>query len=305
MAFPGVLIGLLPSFLLVGLGGLIRARLSQKAWAGLDRLNFEILFPALLFVAASTREIRLGAIATIAPVVWGLMALALVVAWRARRFGPDRFLDFAGAWQTAWRFNSALAFIAVGVSDAADPALMAVVIGMAVPMANVFAVSALSRGGSLGVWGTLRRVALNPFLLASLAGVGVGLSGRAIPAPVLAPLEMLAAAAIPIALISVGATMNWGALARLDRFSGIICATKLVVVPAAAVGLCLVLGLPGAMAVVVVIWAALPTASGAHILAAGFGADRVVSATLVAQTTLLSAVTLPVWIALAALVFGG
>ena len=305
MTFLAILIGLLPSFLLVGLGGLIRDRLSVNAWQGLDKLNFEILFPALLFVAASTREIRPGAIVTIAPVVWGLMAIALIVAWQARRFGPERFLDFAGAWQTAWRFNSALAFIAVGVTDAADPALMAVCIGMAVPMANVFAVSALSRGGSLGVWGTVRKVALNPFLLASLSGVAVGLSGWKIPAPVLAPLTMLAEAAIPIALISVGATMNWGALARLDRFSGIICATKLIVMPLAAVAVALALGLPGAIAVVVVVWAALPTASGAHVLAAGFGADRVLSATLVAQTTLLAAASLPVWIAVAVALFEG
>ncbi|MEP2534098.1 AEC family transporter [Shimia sp.] len=303
MTFVAILIGLTPSFLLVGLGGLIRGRLSQNAWQGLDKLNFEILFPALLFVAASTREIRPTAIVTIAPVVWGLLAVGLIVAWRARRYGPERFLDFAGAWQTAWRFNSALAFVAVGVTELADPALMAVCIGMAVPMSNAIAVAVLSRGGSMGVWATLRKVALNPFLLASLSGVAVGLSDWQIPAPVLAPLRMLAEAAIPIALISVGATMNWGALARLDRFSGVICASKLIVTPLVAVGVSLALGLPGAVAVVVVIWAALPTASGAHVLAAGFGADRVLSATLVAQTTLLASVTLPVWIAVAAMMF--
>ncbi len=142
-----------------------------------------------------------------------------------------------------------------------------------------------------------------PFLLASLGGVVVGVSGIVIPAPVLAPLEMLAAAAIPIALISVGATMNWGALARLDRFSAHICATKLLVMPAVALGVALVLGLGPALAVVLVIWAALPTASAAHVLASGFGADRELAATLVAQTTLLGAVSLPVWITVATVVF--
>ena len=124
-----------------------------------------------------------------------------------------------------------------------------------------------------------------------------------IPAPVQAPLELLAAAAIPIALISVGATMNWGALARLDRFSAHICATKLMVMPAAALGLSLGLGLAPSLAVVLVIWAALPTASAAHVLAAGFGADRELAATLVAQTTLLGAISLPVWITVATVLF--
>ncbi|MCP4819813.1 MAG: AEC family transporter, partial [Shimia sp.] len=79
MTFFAILIGLLPSFLLVGLGGLLRNRLSTNAWQGLDKLNFEILFPALLFVAASQREIEVGAIVTIAPIVWGLLAVGLGV----------------------------------------------------------------------------------------------------------------------------------------------------------------------------------------------------------------------------------
>lgn len=45
-----------------------------------------------------------------------------------------------------------------------------------------------------------------------------------------------------------------------------------------------------------VLFAALPTASAAHVLAAGFGANRELVATLIAQSTLLSAATLPLWI---------
>ncbi len=51
------------------------------------------------------------------------------------------------------------------------------------------------------------------------------------------------------------------------------------------------------------LFAALPTASAAHVLAAGFGANRELVATLIAQSTLLSAATLPVWITVAELLF--
>jgi len=76
-----------------------------------------------------------------------------------------------------------------------------------------------------------------------------------------------------------------------------------LVMPVAALVLALGLGLESGVAVVLVIWAALPTASAAHVLASGFGADRELSATLVAQTTLLGAISLPVWITLAEVVF--
>lgn len=302
MVFFAIFMGLLPSFLMVALGGLVRSRLSLNAWQGLDKLNFEILFPTLIFVAASSRPIEPRDILTVGPAVWAILLAGLALGYLARRFGPDRFLDFAGAWQTAWRFNTAMAFVAVATLAEPPVGMLAVAVGMAIPMANVFAVSALSRGsGNLGQ--TLKKVATNPFLIASVSGVIVGLSGITIPAPIMAPLEMLAQAAIPVALISVGATMNWGALARLDMFSGIICATKLIALPTLTMIACIVLETDPVLARTLTLFAALPTASASHVLAAGFGADRELSATLVAQSTLLSAATLPLWITAITLVF--
>lgn len=292
-----ILAGLFPSFLLVALGGLVRKRLSEAAWIGLDRLNFEILFPALLFTAAASREIDLARVAVIGPGVWAILTLGLIAGYGARKYGPESFLDFAGAWQTAWRFNTALGFVAVNTLIHADAALMAVCAGLAVPLANVFAVSALSRGGNLGLGQTIKKIALNPFLLASASGLLVGLSGFAIPKVVLAPLQLLSDAAIPIALLSVGATMDWKALARLDGFSGTLVGVKLVLLPGMTFAMCRLLGADPAITSILTMFAALPTASGAHVLAAGFGADRVLVATIVAQSTILAAVTLPIWIA--------
>lgn len=294
-----ILSGLLPPILLVCLGGLVRPRLSENAWAGLDRLNFEILFPALIFTTAAARPIEPASLLVIGPAVWAILALGLALGWLARPFGPARFLDFAGAWQTAWRFNTALGFVVVQALPSTDPALFSVIIGLAIPVANIFAVSALSRGEGLRLGPAMRKLALNPFLLASLGGVLVGISGLTIPQPVLAPVQLLGQAAIPVALISVGATLNWRALARLDGFSAILVAIKLLALPAAVSGVALLTGAGAGLAPVLVIFAALPTASAAHVLAAGFGADRKLPATLIAQGTILAAATLPVWMGLA------
>jgi len=303
MIFTTILLGLSPSFLIVALGGLVRRRLSANVWTGLDRLNFELLFPALLFMAASRRPIEVSDVVRIGPAVWLIMATGLALGWLVRRAGPANFLDFAGAWQTAWRFNTALSFVAIATLPNADIGQLAVAIGLAVPVANLFAVVALSRGSALGLGPAVRRVALNPFLLASLGGVAVGLSGIRIPAPIMAPIEMLALAAIPVALLSIGATMDWRALARLDRFSGVLAAIRLLILPGLTFAMCLWLGVAPGLAQVLVLFAALPTATAAHVLAAGFGADRNLVATLIAQMTLLSALTLPAWIAAARLAF--
>ncbi|WP_298561722.1 AEC family transporter [uncultured Aliiroseovarius sp.] len=303
MLFLSIFLGLLPSFLLIGLGGLVRGRLSDNAWQGLDRLNFEILFPALLFVAAASRPIEIAQVITMAPVVWSILGMGLALGWLTRRIGPERFLDFAGAWQVTWRFNTALGLVAVGLLQQGGLGEMAVAVGMGVPVANLFAVSALSRGGAMGLKQTLLKIALNPFLLASLSGLCVGLLKIQIPQPIMAPLDLLAKAAIPVALLSIGATMEWKALARLNRFSAAISAIKLVALPAFALACGLVLGLTPEVASVLVVFAALPTASAAHVLASAFGADRRLVATLIAQTTLLSALSLPLWITIAEVVF--
>jgi predicted permease len=291
-----ILVGLAPSLLLIVVGGLVRGRLSINIWQGLDKLNFEILFPTLIFVAASSRPISAPDLLTVGPAVWGIMSFGLLLGWTSRRFGPDSFLDFAGAWQTAWRFNTAIAFVAVGVAQSADAAVMAIAIGMAVPVANIFAVSALSRGSNLGKAATLGKVLRNPFLIASVAGILVGVSGQNVPVLLMKPLEMLAQAAIPVALLSIGATMKWTALAKLDVFSGILNATKLVALPAFVLIIAKVFEIDGPLIATLLVFAALPTASAAHVLASAFGADRERVATIIAQSTLLSGVTLPFWI---------
>jgi hypothetical protein len=48
---------------------------------------------------------------------------------------------------------------------------MSVAVGFAVPLANVFAISALSRGSGLGPLGVLGRIVRNPFFIASVSGM--------------------------------------------------------------------------------------------------------------------------------------
>lgn len=290
-----ILTVLVPTMALITIGRLFRDRLTNDAWRGIDRLNFELLFPCLIFSAAASRPVALEDAAIIGVGVWIILSLGLGLGWLLRPFGPSKFLDFAGAWQTAWRFNSAIAFVAASaVGNTAT--LMSVAIGFAVPLANVFAITALSRGNGLGFFGVVRQIARNPFFIASVAGISVGAFGITLPEVIQLGFDYLAGAAIPIALMAVGATLDWAALLRLNRFTGGITAIKLVALPSLAWIATTLAGIPASQANVLVIFAALPTASAAHVLASVYGADRTLPATLIAQSTLVSGLTLPFWI---------
>lgn len=295
-AMSPVILTLIPDFLLMVTGSLMRRALPAAGWQGIDRLNFQLLFPALIFISALRNQPSFADLTIMGLGAWAGMFFACGLGWLVRSLGPERFVDFAGMWQAAWRFNTALAIVAAQTLPAEYRGLMAICIGMAVPMANVLAISALSRGQASGWATTLRQVLTNPFLIASLAGVLCSMLQIRPPEIALAALTKLAQAAVPVALLSIGAAVSWRMLARIRLFEAAICAIKLVILPAATWLAANLLGIGEGPTMVLTVFAALPTASAAHVLASVYGADRERVATLIVQSTVLGCVTLPLWL---------
>ena len=291
-------LALAPDVVIIALGMVFGRFLEKNLWVALDKLSFFIFFPALMFSAAAARPIGIGDIASVGMAVWILMGLGLGLAWPLRKLGPSSFLDFAGVWQTAWRFNAGLAFVVAQALPQEAAALMAVAVGLAVPLANVLAVGALARGAGLNVGSVVKAVLANPFFLASSAGLLVSATGHAPPETAAVTLDRLANVAIPAALLSIGASLNLSVLCGLSAFTGGFHLIKLVCLPLCALGLAKIIDLSVIQTSVVVLFAALPTAAAAQTLAARFGADRRGPAAIIAQSTVLACMTLPVWIAL-------
>lgn len=289
---------LAPDFLLILLGGLLTGLVPRAAWAGIDRLNYVALFPALLFVATSRRALPPDALLVMGLGAAGVLVAGLVLGGLAAPLARGTRLDFAAQWQTAWRFNTALGFVALAALPEAASASMAVVIGISVPVSNALAVLVLARGGGHGAGRALLGVARNPFLLASLAGLTVALLGWRVPALAEASLNRMGMASIPLALLSVGAMLDWRGLLVPTREGVALLGVKLAALPLVALALAWALGMAPMQRAVLVTFAALPTATAGVVLARAFGADTTRTATLIAQSTLIAAVTLPAWMGL-------
>lgn len=295
-----VFLTLLPDALVMALGVLLRRAIPPAGWVAPDRLCYLLLFPALIFRATAASGPGAGRLMVVGAAVWSIMATGFALGWLTRRHGPPRFLDFAGVWQTAWRFNSALALVMAQALPEGARALMSVVVGLAVPFANLLAVGVLSRGNALSGLRTLQRVLLNPFFLASVLGMAAASTGTVLPGPLDATLARLAQAALPLALLSIGAALDVRALAGLGRFQAGLHAIKLGLLPGLTLLAAHLLGAGRDMAAVLVLFAATPTATAAQVLASVFGADRGPVATVIAQSTLLGCVTVPLWLAVLA-----
>jgi predicted permease len=291
-------LALLPDFALILLGYALRRwmPLGDHFWAGLEKLVYFVLFPALLFNAITKTPLSFAAVPLIgtgAAAMAGAMALALA----ARPFLRLTPISFASQFQCAFRFNTYIGLaVAAKLYGGAGIAAMGLLAGGMVPFANLAAVWMLARHGTTSVW---RELAKNPLFLATFAALLWNLGGLGVPAPVGAFLGRLAEAAIALGLLAVGAALKLrGAFGAGGRGAAAwFLAVKLAAMPVIALLTARAIGLDGIHFDIAMVFAALPTASSAYILAQRMGGDGARVAWLISASTLLGMVSLPLWLA--------
>ena len=92
-------------------------------------------------------------------------------------------------------------------------------------------------------------------------------------------------------------TQSVGRLKAAPGLAVLLLGLRHAVLPAIAIGLVAAFALPPAQALMVVVFAALPTASSAYVLAARLGGDGAYVAGLVTVSTLLGMLSVPFWLA--------
>ena len=288
---------LLPDFTLILLGFALRRWMSlgDHFWAGVERLVYFILFPALLVNAILKTHLDLGAAAPLLGAALGAMAVGMAVSWLVRPLFGVSPMVFASIFQCGYRFNSYIGLAAAGLLYGTPGiAALGLIIGVAVPFANLSSVWMLARHGETSVW---REIARNPLIWATFAGLLLNLAGFEPPRPLSIFLGRLADASIALGLLAVGAALKLQGQPGMRGASIYLGVVKLLVVPAAAAGLAHALGLTGIYFGVVVLFASLPTASSAYILAMRMGGDGQSVAWIISATTLGSMLTMPLWAA--------
>jgi len=292
---PDVLL-LLPDFLLI-LCGFVLCRysgLDRPIWEAAERLVYYLLFPVLLFNSILRTPLQPGSTAGLAlgGVLCCLVGVLLAYSLRAWP-GVDPRAHASGA-QTAFRFNS---FIALAVAErllgAQGVAWVALLIALCVPICNVAAVWPLARHGGHGY---ARELLRNPLILATLAGLAGNLLGLKLPEPAALTLHRIGLAALPLGLMAVGAGLRFGALREASGLAAALLTIRHGLLPLVALGLGLLLKLPREQAGLLLMFAALPTASSAYVLAVRMGGNGPLVAGLVTLSTLLGMVSLPLWL---------
>jgi malonate transporter len=286
---------LLPDFLLILTGfALCRyAALKRPVWDVVEQLVYTLLFPALLFASIVKSPLDPADAAALAVGGVAVCLLGLLLATALRSWpGVDPRLHASGA-QVAFRFNSYIALaVAERVGGAQGVAWIAILIALCVPLCNAGAVWSLARHGGHN---TLKEMARNPLIISTVAGLLVKLSGVHLPDWLVGTVSRIGQAALPMGLLAVGAGLRFTGLTAAPGLAAALLVIRHLILPAAALGLGLLLGLSAPQHLILVVFAALPTASSAYVLAVRMGGNGPFVAGLITVSTLLGMASLPMW----------
>lgn len=284
-----------PVFVLIMAGHVMKRRgfPGEGFWPGAEKLNYFVLFPALLFSSLAGAPLDNPAL----PRVLGAVLLCLAVcgvlllaAWRLRRWPAARFGVLA---QGVLRFNTYLGLAVVG-SLFGKPGLVlaAVIMAVYVPTVNVLSVLAFSAGRGASARTLLLPIARNPLILACVAGAVFNLGGLQLQWGMDKLLALLAATSLPLGLLNVGAALD---PRQLRGELGTLAANalaRLIGAPLAALLCARWLALPPLESAILILFFALPTAPTSYVLARQMGGDSQLMAGIITMQTVLSAATL-------------
>lgn len=311
----------LPVFAVLGLGKLLGMRgfIQSEHCAFINRLVYAVSLPALIFNAVARQSFRnfMDPVVIVMPLV-ALVLVALLNMALARLLRLKGSFAAAFVFGTFWANATYIGFpLCINAYGDVGEAKAAVYNAFVIPFFIVFGyllIAVYAHPGDKTTGGArIRNAFLNPVMLSAALGIGVALvadqfrtEGGALhlPSTVISLaallgtfLKMIGSMGLPLALLSIGASLKWEDCRTHSVALAWTVFCKLVLLPLAT--LLLIRGcFPGADAIstgVAVVLAGTPLAVACYVVSCQQGIERSFVAALLVISTSCSVITIPVW----------
>ena len=175
---------------------------------------------------------------------------------------------------------------------------VSLLVSVVVPMFNLLAVLTfeLLRGGKVNVGRILLKIIQNPLIIASLLGAVCAALKIQFPEYLDKPMKSLGSVATPFAMVLVGASLTLKSLEKNKKLVLGVSAVRLILSPLLVVPVAVLLGIRDAALVGIMTATAAPTAVVSVAMSYELGGDGELAAEIVATTSLLSLVTMFLWV---------
>lgn len=292
----------LPLFLCIVLGYFLRriGMLEPVTLKSLNKLGFKVFLPIYLFNTIYTTDIGAAFNPTLIAVGIGgtllIYALMMLVIPRIEKENPRRGVMIQGIF----RSNFALYGLPVALSLCGEANIgpTSLLIAVMVPVYNILAVITLEtfRGGKPNLRKMLRGVLTNPLIISSLLGIVANLIRLPIPTAVQKGLTDLGRVATPLALVTLGGEFMFRSVSAFRRQLFIVLTGKLILGPLLMVAVGAALGFRNELLVPLLVMFGAPTAVSSFTMAQQMDGDSELAASVVVFTTVLSILTIFLWI---------
>jgi predicted permease len=285
--------------------GIIVKKLKLIGEAGLSQTNklvYSLFFPTVMFVNIynSSLETSLNFELVLFLLIMFTIVFILLVLL-IPLFTKERPVQ-ASIIQGIYRANSLLYAIPIitTIYGPENVGVAAVSVSLIVPISNVFCVILLEskRGNKANFGKIVLSLIKNPIIIGALLGLFVKLIDITLPSILKEVIVDMSKVVNPLALILLGAGLNFGNIRKDKYHLLLVCISKLVLVPMFFVFVGYWWGFREIELATIFALSSVPTAVSSYVMAKEMGADGPLAGEIVAFTSTLSILTIFLWMLL-------
>lgn len=289
----------LPLFFMMILGVLVRRFqwLNESELARLNSVVFKLLFPFTVFSSIYHTNLsnffypKLILYCVASVLITFLISLILVPRFEKNNKSRGAII------QSIYRSNFVLLGLPLvsNIYPNADLGMTAIVIAVLIPVFNVLAVATLEsfRGGVVSPKRILFGIITNPLILGTVTGILA--APLSLPTVLDNPISQLASAAVPIALILLGASFAPSQSPALKRNLLVCMLSRLVIVPGIFLSIAALMGFRGIAFITLLGVFATPCSISSYTMAVEMESDGDLAGAVVIYSSMLSCFTLFLW----------
>ncbi len=299
-----VINGIVPVFLLIVLGYALKkvSFLPVTAWPPISSFAVYVLYPGWLIPAVWHADLTGLSTGPVSFGVLGAVVVATVVGFAIKPVLKLSGPTFTSVFQGLMRFNS-FVFVPVAAAIFGPKAtgIASIAISALIPASNMVCILVLAQWGEpedgrepdRSPLGMAKTLVTNPIFASCLIGLLLNIVHAPSMPLIDKPLTMLGEAAIPTGLILAGAGLSFSYIVKKPFLVTAVSLFKVLAMPILAYAICRAMGGDKLAQGVALACGAAPCAAAAYVQARHMGGDAPLMAGIVALTTTISAVSMP------------
>ncbi|MCL2577595.1 MAG: AEC family transporter [Defluviitaleaceae bacterium] len=293
-----------PIFFLVTLGYVLKKRefLPEKFISAGNRLVFYILLPIAMFNSVYVTDLDELFNVGFAAFAIGASVVSWAVIWVISAFFIKDKRVLGSFVQGAFRSNTVFFGIPLmrNLAGEAGVARFALIIALIMPVYNICSILVLSVCADTGEKLKLKTIALtiakNPLIIAIVTGSVFSLLNVPLPQSVTRTLNDLSDMAPSMSLICLGGGITFLGFEKKFKYAFVASVLKVIILPIAFTAAAFAFGFRGIDLAAFMVLGGLPSAFAGYVMAVQIGCDAYTSSNIIIISTLLSALTLMLFI---------